>query len=284
MPPRADLAPLPAIDTAPLFRPLWTQLIALLEGLAPDDWTRPTVAPAWRVRDVAAHLLDGDLRKIAAYRDGHLPAPERPIVSERDLGDLVNALNASGVAWAARLSPRLVTDLLRTTGPWVADLLASIAPEARSVFAVSWAGEAESRQWMDTGREYTERWHHQAQIRDAVGAALLLGPSWMVPLVECSLRALPRAYAIVDARPGTTVSLELRGETAGAWTLRRDDDAWVVLRGRPDAPDALVRASADVAWRIFYNAIPAREARARVDAHGPDALVDPLLGTRSVIL
>jgi uncharacterized protein (TIGR03083 family) len=283
MPP-ASLSPLPALDALPLFVPLWTQLMSLLDALAPDDWSRPTLAPAWRVRDVAAHLLDGDLRKMAAYRDGHLLGPDRPIASGRDLGDLVNSLNASGVSWAQRLSPRLITDLLRVTGPWVADLLASIPADARSVFAVSWAGESESRQWMDTGREYTERWHHQAQIREAVGAPLLLGPEWMVPLVEFSLRALPHAFAALAAAEGTTVSLELHGETAGAWTLARDARAWTVLRGRPPAPDALVRASTDVAWRLFYNAIPPGEARTRVDARGPDALVDRLLGTRSVVL
>ena len=40
---------------APLFRPLLAELVALLRSLAAADWERPTVAPDWRVRDVAAH-------------------------------------------------------------------------------------------------------------------------------------------------------------------------------------------------------------------------------------
>lgn len=278
------LTPLPPLDTTPLFVPLSTALVGLLNRLTPEDWERPTAARGWRVRDVAAHVLDGDLRKLAACRDGHDLAPGRRIASERDLGDLVNGLNASGVAWAGRLSPRLLLDLLRVTGPWVADLLGSLAPDARAVFAVSWAGDAESPQWMDTGREYTERWHHQMQIRDAVGAPLLLQPSWMVPLVECSLRALPRAYADVDAADGTTVTLEVHGDTAGSWSLRRQASSWGLARGAPDAPDALVRADADLVWRLFYNAVPLDAARTRVSATGPEHLVRPLLTARSVIL
>jgi hypothetical protein len=48
--------------TALLFAPPHAELLALLRGLAPAQWDAPTVAGAWRVPDVAAHLLDGDLR------------------------------------------------------------------------------------------------------------------------------------------------------------------------------------------------------------------------------
>src|SRR3954471_4688653 len=176
------MQPLTPIDTTPLFRPLLDELIALLRRLGPDEWLRPTVAGRWRVRDVAAHLLDNDLRRLAAGRDGHPLAPDRPITSARDLGRFVNVLNAEGVSWAARLSPRLLVELLETSGAWVIDLLSGIPLDAPALWPVSWAGEAQSAHWMDAGREYTERWHHQAQIRDAVGAPLLLAPRWMAPL------------------------------------------------------------------------------------------------------
>jgi hypothetical protein len=35
---------------------------------------------------------------------------------------------------------------------------------------VAWAGEAESTNLFDTAREYTERWHHDMQIRSPLGA------------------------------------------------------------------------------------------------------------------
>ena len=61
------MEPLSPVYTADLFAPLGAELVSLLRGLGESDWTRPTLAGAWRVRDVAAHLLDGDLRKLS-YR------------------------------------------------------------------------------------------------------------------------------------------------------------------------------------------------------------------------
>jgi len=42
----------------------------LLRGLSPADWNAPKLAGAWTVKDVAAHLLDGNLRTLAMLRDG----------------------------------------------------------------------------------------------------------------------------------------------------------------------------------------------------------------------
>lgn len=276
--------PLAPRYSAHLFRPLLAELLTLLRRLSPDGWDRLTVAGTWRVRDVAAHLLDGDLRKLAACRDGHRLPVDGPLETERDLARFINGLNSSGVAFAARLSPRLLADLLEIAGGWVADLVTGLPPHAPSVFPVSWAGEAVSENWMDTGREYTERWHHQAQIRDAVGAPGLLAPAWMEPLLDFSVRALPHAYAAMGAPAGTCVVLEVHGETAGAWSVVRNDRRWQVLRGRPAEPDAVVRVATDDAWRLFYNALPWADVRGRVEVTGTGALAEPLLRARSVIV
>jgi hypothetical protein len=50
---------------APILRKVDAELIELLASLAPGDWDLQTVAPAWKVRDVAAHLLDTPLRKLS---------------------------------------------------------------------------------------------------------------------------------------------------------------------------------------------------------------------------
>jgi hypothetical protein len=49
------------------------RLIELLESLAPDEWNLSTVVPSWKVRDIAAHLLDTTLRKLSLVRDGARP-------------------------------------------------------------------------------------------------------------------------------------------------------------------------------------------------------------------
>jgi uncharacterized protein (TIGR03083 family) len=278
------MTPLAPTDTAPLFRPLAAELVGVLRQLSADDWLRPTVAGSWRVREVAAHLLDGKLRKLSAQRDGHLTPADRPIHTDRDLAQFINAFNAAGVAYAARLSTAVLTDLLELSGRQVADLVTRLDPGAPALYPVSWAGEHESTNWMDTGREYTEHWHHQMQIRDAVGRPRLLAPQWMEPLLDISVRALPHAYAAVTAPAGTAITLTVTGETSGAWSLRREHDRWQIYRGRADAPSAEVMLAADDAWRMLFNALSEDALRPRVRVAGSTDLATPLLRARSVIV
>src|SRR5262245_59905419 len=91
------------IDTRALFRPVSSHLVTLLRELTRDEWDRPTVAGAWTVRDVVAHLLDTTLRRLSFHRDRMLPPPPAAaIASERDFVDFINGLNAQWVSSAKR--------------------------------------------------------------------------------------------------------------------------------------------------------------------------------------
>jgi uncharacterized protein (TIGR03083 family) len=279
------MEPLTPFDTPALFPGLHAELIGLLRGLDDADWERQTVAGAWRVHDVAAHLLDGDLRKLSGGRDGHRLPIDRPISSFEDIVRLIDGQNASGVEYARRLSPRVMTDLLEVTGRWVSDYVAALPPTGEAPHSVAWAGEMRSENWMDTGREYTERWHHQAQIRDAVGAPGLLQRRWLQPLLDLSVRALPRAYAEVPAPEGTAIVLQVQAEDAGhTWSLVREASAWTVFRGAAPDETARVTMDADTAWKLLYHALPADAVRARIAVEGDAALVEPLLRARSVMV
>jgi hypothetical protein len=279
-----ELEPLTPIYTADLFPALNAELVTLLRGLDDADWSRPTVAGAWRVRDVAAHLLDGDLRRISAGRDGWLPAPDGPLESFADVVGLINRANASGVAYAQRLSPRVVTDLLEVTGRWVADHFAALPPHGEAMWPVAWAGEHRSENWMDVGRDYTERWHHQMQIRDAVDApAVLLDWDWLQPLLHLSVRALPRAYADVDAPEGTAITFHV--QDTDSFTVVRTASGWQVFHGFAHDAAALLRVGRDTAWRLLYNALPAHVARMELEmVEGDRALAEPLFRARSVMV
>ena len=278
------LSPLRPVYTAELFGPLHGELMTLLHGLELADWTRPTVAGAWRVREVAAHLLDGDLRKLSGHRDGHPLGPGRPFSGYGDLVSWLDGVNASGVAFAERLSPRLLVDLLAVTGHWVTELFRGLDPHAPAWISVLWAGETESENWMDTGREYTERWHHQMQIREAVGAPALLADRWLAPLLDFSVRALPPAYAGTGAPEGTAVALIVPGEVRRAWALVREGEAWKVYGGEPERPAVRVTAEPAIAWRLFYNALPPARAREVLAISGDLTLAEPLLRARSVMV
>jgi hypothetical protein len=278
------LEPLPPTLTAPLYRPLHTALLGLLRGLGAADWARPTVAGAWRVRDIAAHLLDVDLRRLSTTRDAHLTPPDRPLNGYEDVVRFLNHLNATWLHAMERLSPRLLVDLLAVTGPAVADLVDGLAPDGEATFPVAWAGEARSTNWMDIGRDYTERWHHQQQVRDAVGASGLLERRWLHPVLELSVRAFPRTCAALDAGPGTALGFEVTGEAGGQWTVRQDAEGWRVWRGAATSPEATVSLDPGDAWRLFFNALPVDQAWACARVTGRRDLAGTLLGTRAVMV
>src|SRR5512141_2467960 len=193
------------VDVVPLFLPLHEELVRLLSGLSAADWERPTVAGAWRVRDVAAHLLDTDLRRISWQRDGWTLPVEAPITGWADLVKLLNALNAGWVEASRRLSPRVLTELLTVSGRELAAVVATLDLDAPAPFGVLWAGQSASTNWFDLGREYTEKWHHQAQIRLAVGAAPLEDRRFFHPVLAFSMHALPRALDGEAAPEGSAV-------------------------------------------------------------------------------
>src|ERR1043165_9022785 len=239
------LTPMKPRYVADLFAPLHRELIALLRGLTPEEEELPTVAGAWRVRDVAAHLLDGMLRKLSRFSSA------RPLNSYEEIVAFLNELNATGVAYWRRVSPPVLTDILERAGGEASMLVEEMDPHGPALHGVAWAGEMQSQNWMNTGRDYTEWWHHQMQIRDAAGAPLLLAARWLAPLLNFSMRALPVAYAQTDAAEGASVAVYVDGE---AWTVRREGGRWVLYEGTTDASTTTVRLDADTAWRILSNA------------------------------
>jgi uncharacterized protein (TIGR03083 family) len=250
------------IETAHLFATLDGKLLDLLRSLSPSEWDMRTVAPQWTVRDVAAHLLDTSLRRLSLGRDGFFT--ESP---DGDLVAFINRLNQRGVETYGRLSPAVLISLMEVATVELARYLQSLDPMGRALFPVSWAGEAESFQWFDTAREYTERWHHQQQIRLAVGRPGIESRELYHPVLDCFLRALPYCYRDVDAADGSCVVVEIVGESGGVWGLRRSDGSWQ-LDSNTDGADARVSIPQEIAWRIFTKGIARREAEARVRFEG----------------
>lgn len=280
-----SLSPLPSTDTRPLFRPVSIELIALLRTLGDDDWDRPTVAGTWVVRDIVAHLVDLTLRRLSFHRDRMAPPPPPfAIASERDFVRFINTINAQWVDAAKRLSPRVLTDLLARASADLADWFESLPAGAPGLFGVSWAGEMTSEGWFDVGREFTELWHHQQQIRMAVGAPPLSDPRFLRATIEIALRGLPHAYRDVPAQTGQTIALDVSGPAGGTWSLRRDDDRWTLHAGAAEDAAAHVRMSDDTAWQLLFNALGERPPAQAIHVDGDRALAAPLLKARSIVI
>jgi uncharacterized protein (TIGR03083 family) len=271
------------IETVELFPELDAQLIPLLRGLSEEDWGRPAVG-AWTVKDVAAHLLDTAIRRLAFDRDRLPPVPpDGPIDGYKDLVAFLNDLNHVWVRAMRRVSPRLLTDFLEKTGAELSEHLAGLDPSSPALFSVAWAGEETSESWFDVAREYTERWHHQQQIREAVGASGLTSRRLMHPVLDAFLRGLPHAYRSVEAEEGTAVAVEIAGEAGGGWALVREGGRWRLYEGSPEAPSARVRMDQDTAWRRMTKGITREQAAERSEVTGDRSLGEPVFGMLSVM-
>jgi hypothetical protein len=279
------LEQVPPTDTRRFFRPVASELTVLLRTLPAEAWDRPTVAGTWRVRDVIAHLVDVSMRRVSLHRDRHTPpAPPRPPRTERDFVAFINGLNGQWVETARRISPRMLTDLYEFVAAALADFTESFPDDGPALFPVSWAGDERSDGWLDLGREFTEQWHHQAQVRDAVLAPPLRDPAWLHAVLLIALRGLPHAFREARVDTGRTLTIEISGTAGGVWTLKRDDGSWKLWAGQESGESARVKMSDDTAWRLLFNALPLERAESLVTRSGDPVVLGPLLRARSVIV
>jgi uncharacterized protein (TIGR03083 family) len=248
-------------------------LLDLLESLAPDDWSRATIAGEWTVKDIAAHLVADDLGRLSRDRDGHL---QRWVPADEPFKAYIDRRNGDWVATTRRLSPRVIRSLLdfvgRETQAWfeTVDPLALGSP-------VSWVGPEPAPNWLDIAREFTERWHHQQQIREAVGAPLLNEVRFLGPVLATFAFALVPPFRDIQAPTGTTVLFHVDGPSGGDWTVIRKATGWSLRVGVPDRPSGSVAMDEDTAWRMFVRALPRPGIDARSRFTGDPGLTSQIL-------
>jgi len=269
------------ILVAGLFPEVRQRLLSLLAGLSEEEWQLPTAAKKWSVKDVSLHLLGGDIGNLSRRRDSFTP-PGKPISGWEELVAYINQLNESWVVAARRMSPRVLCDLLAFTGPRMEEYFASLDPFALGE-PVSWAGPQPAPRWLDIVREYTERWHHQQQIRDATKRPGLYEQGLFAPVLDAFVRALPYTFRGVDAAEGASVQVTISGAGGGDWVLRRDANAWELLVGRASNAAAEVAVHGTDAWKIFTRGLRGEEAMRRATITGDAALGAKVLETVSVI-
>jgi uncharacterized protein (TIGR03083 family) len=254
------------------------ELLALLESLAPDTWSTSTVAGDWTVKDIAAHLVADDLGRLSSQRDGQ----RGPIVAEADLQAYIDRRNAEWVTSMRRISPRVLISLLRFGGDETQALFGSLDPFALGG-PVSWAGPEPAPIWLDLAREFTERWHHQQQIRDAVGARTLDDPMFLRPVLATFAFALRVPFSGVEAPAGIAVELAVEGPSGGHWTIARAAHGWELLIGRSEAPTAVVRMDEDTAWRMYVRVLSRAQIEERSSFEGDVGLASRVLDAFALV-
>jgi hypothetical protein len=235
-------------------------LIDLLEGMTAADWEKQTVAPQWKVKDVAVHLLDGNLRTLSMLRDVYYGETPKDISSYQDLIEYLNQLNADWVKATKRLSPKVIIELLKSSGKEYCDYLLTLNPDDTAIFSVAWAGENESKNWFHVAREYTEKWHHQQQIRLAIGAEnKLLDHTYYMPYLNTSVRGLPHHYRNTIGEKGDLIRFRFTGNSNKDWFLKYSQE-WELYVNVDDKPNCEVTIPDELAWKIFTKGVHKEEA------------------------
>ncbi len=269
------------ILTAHLFPAVLDALLDLLFHLSPAEWDMPTVAAGWTVKDIALHLLGDEVAACSSRRDG-FSEPGGPGPSWQELVAWLNTSNEAWVQAARRISPRLLCDLLRFTGHQANAYFQQLDPFATGG-PVSWAGPEPAPVWLDIAREYTERWHHQQHIRDAVGKPGLVEPQFLQPLLGTFVHALPYTYRSVDAPEETCVTLSIIGKSESTWSILREGQRWELYESRPAQPQAEVILPENVAWRLFTKGISREMGHKLATLQGDSYLGAQLLAMVSII-
>ena len=254
-------------------------LLHVLRSLTAEDWDRPTVCPGWSVHDIAAHLVGDDVGRLSRGY-GYDPLLRR---DREDLVAFIDRQNAEWVTAWRRVSPAFIVDMLEITGRRTQQFFESLDLFAMGG-SVWWAtGHDPAPVWLDVARELTERWHHQAQIRDAVGARPLDDPAILRPVIATFAFALPRTFRAVDASPGTAVTLSVTGSSGSSWSLVREEGGWRLMVGLAESPAATVWIDQDTYWRLVTKGVTRDVAASRARLQGRSDLALRVLDSVAII-
>lgn len=278
------MRPVEPVMVVDLFPQERQQLLALFADFSAADWEKPTVCPGWTVKDIALHLLGDDIGYLSGRRDRF----SSPFFRDKDMqtwDSLVRNINEANEQWVqamARVSPRLLCELLALTGRDFSAYMQSLDQMAING-VVSWAGPDPAPAWLDMAREYTERWLHQQQIRDAVGKPGLKERAFFHPVLATFVRALPHTYRDVPAASATGIRFIVTGEAGDTWYVFGEARRWSLQKEIDVPPAALVTMDQETCWRLFTRGLSKAEARERTTIEGDQSLGEKVLETVSII-
>jgi hypothetical protein len=177
-------------------------------------------------------------------------------------GPILEYLNYFNTEWLSayeKLSPEILISQLKIVQDELYLYLKDLDPAGNALFPVSWAGEFVSDNRFDIAREYTERWLHQQQIRQAVGAHSLLEKQFYSPFLQICMKALPDHFRDLNPALDTLISVEI-------------------------VADAHVYIDQNIAWMLFSNGIAIQESSQYWQVIGDQELGSHVLKMRSFIV
>ena len=262
------------LDVTSSLRPERAALLALLAGLAPEDWERPTECPEWTVKGIALHILGDDLSLLSRQRDESTDSLTIFATTHAGLTfrELLDGFNNEWVRAATFLSRDLVLEQLRQVGDSSDRFYSAVGLDTMSREPVGFfAADGPSPYWQVIGREFVERVIHQSQIRRAVGA-----PECDAAIVTEAARAQVHAVAewLRNDAPADGSTIAVSFGAVGSWTLRRDSERWSVSGDDGSPTDARISLAPDAAVMALTRGVTTAEFLDHATVDGDSALAE----------
>lgn len=223
-------------------------LDALIAGLPPDGWSRPTPAPGWTIAHQIAHLWWTDRVALTSVTDEDAFAA---IVAEAAT-DPLGFVDAAAESLVADTPPERMLAEWRRTRDTLHDALRA-APEGRKLL---WFGPPMSAASMATAR-LMETWAHSLDVADALGVSVP-GSGRLKSIAHLGVRTRDFAFGVHGLTPpAEPFRVELRAPGGEVWQ-------W----GPADASQRVSGSALDFCYLVTQ-----RRPRAELDvvAEGPDA-------------
>ncbi len=251
-------------------------VVALLRGLEPDDWDRPTDLPGWDVRAVAAHLahLESDL---AGNVQERVEVPElEHVVSP--MGRYTERGPLTRREWPAE---RIVEELETSAATRLADLRAAPPTDGSAEAPRSPAGLGWTWSTLLSNR-VVDVWMHEQDVRRAVGRPGGLDSRGARHTVGSFLSALGYVVGKRVAPPaGTTIVVEVTGPQARVAAVGIGADGRAAPLSEPPA-DPTTRLRMDTEAYVMLSGGRRDPGAVEVDVAGDAALAQQMLAAMPV--
>ena len=231
----------------------------VLGGLTEEQWSTPTLAEGWDIRDTVGHLADTDDLMFAsttgeAGSNLNDIAVDAMTEAGRDVSpeDRVDEFTAWQVGRVRKIPPLEVYAWWRSASARTRDKIASYDASQK----YDWGGNKLSPLSLASAR-LMETWAHSLDIHGGLGRELP-DTDRLRHTAHLGLRALPYALTLVGFEPPGPVRLELTSPSGEQWRLG-PDDAPTVIRG----------AAGD--WCRLVARRDRDGSAGRLQAEGPDA-------------
>jgi hypothetical protein len=140
-----------------------------------------------------------------------------------------------------------------------------------------------SYSWFNVAREYTERWLHQQQVRDAVGDKGIMTKELYHPVLNIFMQAWPFTTGNANADEGTILKAIVTGDGGGEWFLVKTGGQWKLSSTAGSMIAATTTIDGDVAWKLFSKSVRKEDISGSFSIKGDAVLGSTILDMVSVM-